>query len=73
MSFKQIIFNIKEMFFFNRYFFDDYKPKRCIYCESSSLNEEIVDKIDGLLVEKQIKCSKCNEIVGYWSYGYWLP
>lgn len=48
------------------------EPIKC-ECGSTEFIDKTTDKIDFLEVEKDRFCKKCNKLVGYWSYGYWLP
>jgi hypothetical protein len=48
------------------------EPIKC-ECGSIEFVDKTTDKIDFLEVEKDRFCKKCNKLVGYWSYGYWLP
>lgn len=48
------------------------EPIKC-ECGSVEFTDKTTDKIDFLEVEKDIFCKKCNKLVGYWSYGHWLP
>jgi hypothetical protein len=48
------------------------EPIKC-ECGSTEFIDKTTDKIDYLEVEKDRFCKKCNRLVGYWSYGHWLP
>ena len=48
------------------------EPIKC-ECGSVEFTDKTTDKIDYLEVEKDRFCKKCNKLVGYWSYGHWLP
>ena len=48
------------------------EPIKC-ECGSVEFIDKTTDKIDFLEVEKDRFCKKCNKLVGYWSYGHWLP
>lgn len=48
------------------------EPIKC-ECGSIEFHDKTTDKIDFLEVEKDRFCKKCNKLVGYWSYGHWLP
>lgn len=48
------------------------EPIKC-ECGSVEFTNKTTDKIDFLEVEKDRFCKKCNKLVGYWSYGHWLP
>ena len=48
------------------------EPIKC-ECGSTEFVDKTTDKIDYLEVEKYRFCNKCNKLVGYWSYGHWLP
>lgn len=48
------------------------EPIKC-ECGSVEFTDKTTDKIDFLEVEKDRFCKKCNKLVGYWSYGHWLP
>lgn len=48
------------------------EPIKC-ECGSVEFTDKTTDKIDFLEVEKDRFCNKCNKLVGYWSYGHWLP
>jgi len=48
------------------------EPIRC-ECGSVEFTDKTTDKIDFIEVEKDRFCKKCNKLVGYWSYGHWLP
>ena len=30
-----------------------------------------VDRIDHIITEQEIICGKCDELIGYWAYGYY--
>lgn len=46
-----------------------------IKCECGSINfgDKICDMLNYEIIEKDRYCSKCGKLVGYWSYGYWIP
>lgn len=46
-----------------------------IKCECGSINfeEQIRDMLNYEVVEKDRYCLKCGKLVGYWSYGHWMP
>ena len=48
------------------------EPIKC-ECGSTEFVDKTTDKIDYLEVETDRFCKKCNKLVGYWSYGHWLP
>jgi hypothetical protein len=48
------------------------EPVKC-ECDSTEFIDKTTDKIDFLEVEKDRFCKKCNKLVGYWSYGHWIP
>jgi hypothetical protein len=52
---------------------NDLSPKKCRYCRNKEFNEIIIDKINSEICEKMVICTKCNNFVGYWSYGHWMP
>jgi len=51
---------------------DNLEPIKC-ECDSTEFYDKTTDRIDYLEVEKDRYCKKCNKLVGYWSYGHWLP
>jgi len=51
---------------------EELEPIKC-ECGSTEFVDKTTDKIDYLEVEKDRFCKKCNKLVGYWSYGHWLP
>jgi hypothetical protein len=43
--------------------------KFCKYCGCLEFVEIIVDSIDYIITEKEIRCKNCDSIVNYWSFG----
>jgi hypothetical protein len=50
----------------------DLSPKKC-RCGSISFKTINRDFIENILCEYEVYCKECNQSVGYWSYGVWLP
>lgn len=50
---------------------ENLEPIKC-NCGSINFYDKIVDRLDYLVVEKERYCTKCDKLVGYWSYGYWM-
>ena len=48
------------------------EPIKC-ECGSTNFNDQTRDMLNYEVVEKDRYCDKCGKLVGYWSYGYWLP
>ena len=48
------------------------EPIKC-ECGSTKFNDYPKDMLNYEVVEKDRYCDKCGKLVGYWSYGYWLP
>lgn len=49
----------------------DLEPVRCHKCRSACLTGE-VKAIDGRFVsEKEVSCTICGQVLGYWAYGHW--
>jgi len=51
----------------------DGSPKTCRFCGGKDFREQITDRIEGMVLEKNSFCSKCNSICGYWVTGAWMP
>jgi hypothetical protein len=52
------------------------EPVRCTKCDSwhhSDHMEVIKDRIDWTPCEVELHCKRCNNVMGYWAYGYWMP
>jgi len=52
---------------------NDLSPKKCKYCGSMEFYENISDKMENIVMEKECYCNKCNKIAGYWVTGCWMP
>lgn len=50
---------------------NDLTPLKCTNCDSHNLERTNIMYDNYHLVEYQIKCKDCNEILGTWSYGGW--
>lgn len=48
------------------------EPIKC-ECGSTDFNDQTRDMLNYEVVEKDRYCDKCGKLVGYWSYGHWLP
>jgi len=48
------------------------EPIKC-ECGSTNFNDQTRDMLNYEVVEKDRYCDKCGKLVGYWSYGSWLP
>ena len=57
----------------SEYVADDGAPLKCTKCESVELKEIPKEFIEGCTgpCEYEVVCSKCNQKLGYWAYGYW--
>lgn len=61
------------------YFYSDNSPKQCTHCNSSKIDSTVTEWLDvgfgncGPTSEEEYYCKKCNNIVGYWAYGYFDP
>jgi hypothetical protein len=51
----------------------DLSPKKCRYCGNTEFKEEVTDRIENIVLEKNSYCSKCNMLCGCWIGGHWLP
>ena len=50
----------------------DLEPIKC-ECGSTVFLDKTTDRIDFLETEKERICKSCKKLVGYWSYGFWMP
>jgi hypothetical protein len=48
------------------------EPIKC-ECGSTNFDDQIRDMLNYEVVEKDRYCDNCGKLVGYWSYGNWLP
>lgn len=55
------------------YFSTSGAPKRCTHCECTELITEIKAVDGGYASEVEIRCSSCNECLGYRAYGNYDP
>lgn len=56
------------------YFNEQGEPLRCTKCDSwhhSDHVQRIVDTVNGIPCEIELKCKLCGNQMGYWAYGYW--
>jgi len=51
----------------------DYEPIKCECCNSIDYVDHIIDQVNSDITEKTRTCKKCGKIIGYWSYGFWMP
>ena len=54
----------------------DYSSKEnlilyCDECGCSSFRESITDRVDNYILESEIICKNCGNIVNYWGLGYY--
>lgn len=57
-----------------RYLDKEGGPKRCYWCESTSLASRCTATAgDNVVAEEEVNCGDCSLGVGYWAYGYWQP
>ena len=52
------------------YILEDGTPIKC-YCGCKDFEEVNKYYENHSPIEFQLKCKKCGNIVGHWSYGYW--
>lgn len=53
------------------YFKTDGTPIKCTKCGSKNLNDLSKYESSGIIIEMDILCSDCDEVLGYWAYGSW--
>lgn len=55
------------------YYTEEGEPIKCCYCDCEHLYEMTKDIVQHTVAEYAIVCHSCNEVVGYWAYGYFDP
>jgi hypothetical protein len=55
------------------YLHPDGATKKCINCDGEKFKEVNVDRLDGWrdILEYDVQCENCDNIVGHWAYGHW--
>jgi hypothetical protein len=53
------------------YISDTYEPLKCINCNSTRLRWTDTDTLDNIVLEKEVSCNDCNEVIAYWITGNW--
>lgn len=67
------VMQIKTKLFFLQlfgYIDKDLQPLKCT-CGSKELEDCNKDYIDNILVEFDVRCKKCGEILNHYVYGHW--
>ena len=49
------------------------EPKRCTVCFYKKFRHNVKDMIGYTVMEKDIRCEKCEKLCGYWVTGYVEP
>ncbi len=50
----------------------DNKIHTCHNCnEKDNYRHVTVERIEHIVTEQEIICNKCDELMGYWAYGYY--
>jgi hypothetical protein len=70
IQFKTIESEMKFLFD-NGYVNEDGRPLKCVYCNETEIGRRNEQYMEHGLCEFEAYCKKCNESIGYWSYGYW--
>lgn len=52
---------------------EELEPIKCEKCGSEEYRDKTTDCLYYMEVEKDRFCTKCGELMGIWSYGYWQP
>lgn len=47
----------------------DCSPKVCFMCGNTSHKRRGLEWINGTECETEYRCSRCNNVTGYWAYG----
>ena len=61
------------------HYYEDGSPKKCWKCgceEIKSIDRDwiaVLDNGTGPITEYESRCAACNELLGYWAYGYFDP
>lgn len=46
-------------------------PILCQNCGGKEYYEEVKDRLESIVCEKERRCKDCKYLMGYWGYGYW--
>lgn len=49
----------------------DCEPIKCIFCESTDLENDNHIMEEHMVVEFDKVCNNCGEVLGNWAYGMW--
>ncbi len=55
----------------NGYITTKNEPLKCTACESISLEDVVMDTLDGYTMSYDRKCKDCGEVLGSWDTGSW--
>ena len=63
---------IKYKYLLKEVFVDkNFEPQRCFFCNSTLLEYCNADRTDYIVLSYDVKCKRCDKVLGRWSCGNW--
>lgn len=58
---------------FEHCYSQDGEPLKCPHCGGTNFQGEITEIVAGNVAEEYTRCTDCNNIISFWSYGGYEP